>query len=92
MKYGILGHVGFSKKGQDGNRIISLGDVLECLAIRNIYRLMGENTSDLITCYPYEIDEYDGEYVVLPINVYSLNINYSKRILPVFLGLTLGGG
>lgn len=91
MNYGILTHIGFSKKGGKQNRIISIGDVFECLAIRNIYKSMGVEEKDLIVCYPYELTEYQGEYCVLPINAYSLNIDYSHRILPVFLGLTLGG-
>lgn len=92
MDYGILTHIGFSKKGEKQNRIISIGDVFECLAIRNIYKSIGINENELLICYPYELGEYDGEYCVLPINVYALNIDYSDRILPVFLGLTLGGG
>ena len=92
MNYGILTHIGFAKKEEKQNRIISIGDVLECLAIRNIYHSMGIKEENLITCYPYELNEYQGEYCVLPINVYALNIDYSYRILPVFLGLTLGGG
>lgn len=91
MNYGILTHIGFSKKGGKQNRIISIGDVLECLAIRNIYQSIGVDENELITCYPYELNEYQGEYCVLPINVYALNIDYSNRILPVFLGLTWGG-
>lgn len=92
MRYGILTHIGFSKSGGGKNRILSIGDVLECLAIRNIYRSIGVEEENLILCYPYELNEYDGEYCVLPINVYALNIDYSNRILPVFLGITLGGG
>lgn len=92
MKYGFLGHIGFSKKGENNNRIMSMGDIFECLAILNIYHSMGIQADELVTCYPYELDSYDGEYVVLPINVYSLNIDWSYRILPVFLGLSLGGG
>ncbi len=91
MKYGILGHIGFSKKGGNKKRLMSMGDIFECLAIQEIYKRLGIAEDDLITCYPYELDEYLGEYVVLPINVYALNIDYSRRILPVFLGLTLGG-
>ena len=68
-----------------------MGDILECLVIRNIYQSMGISDEDLITCYPYELCEYNGEYCILPINVYSLNLNLSSRILPVFLGITVGG-
>lgn len=91
MRYGILGHIGFSKKDGNANRLMSMGDIFECLAILRIYEELGINKDDLITCYPYELDNYDGEYVVLPINVYALNVDYARRIIPVFLGLTLGG-
>lgn len=91
MRYGILGHIGFSKKDGNENRLMSMGDIFECLAILRIYEELGINKNDLLTCYPYELDSYDGEYVVLPINVYALNVDYARRIIPVFLGLTLGG-
>jgi len=91
MKYGILGHIGFSKKGHEGNRLMSMGDVFECLAIQQIYESMGVAKDELITCFPYELDSYEGEYIIVPINVYALNVDYSRRIIPVFLGLTLGG-
>lgn len=91
MQYGILTHIGFSKKGEENRRIISIGDVLECFAIRNIYESMNVSEESLIECYPYELNTYAGPYCVLPINVYALSIDYSPRILPVFLGLTLGG-
>ncbi len=91
MNYGILKHVGFAKDGESNNRLISLGDIFECLAIRNIYNQMGIANEELISCCQYDLEDYKGEYVVLPINIYSLNVNYSRRILPCFLGLTIGG-
>lgn len=92
MRFGILKHVGFSREGEEHNRIISAGDALECLAIRNVYRSMGIDENELVGCYPYELGQYYGEYCVLPINVYALSLDYSRRIIPCFLGLTLGGG
>lgn len=93
MKYGLLAHIGFARgrEGAEKNRIVSMGDMFECMAILRIYEEAGIKEEDLIYCYAYELDTYEGEYVVLPINIYSLNINWSKRILPVFLGLSLGG-
>ena len=91
MNYGILTHLGYAKKGEKQNREFSIGDVLECLAIRNVYQSIGVDENDLIICSLHDLNTYQGEYCVLPINVYSLNIDYSKRILPVFLGLALGG-
>ena len=91
MNYGILRHIGYTKSTEGRRSEISIGDVLECLVIRNIYASMGVEEDKITTCYQHELPEYDGEYVVLPINVYEHNINYSDRVLPVFLGLTLGG-
>lgn len=92
MKYGFLSHIGFQKSGGEGNkRIVSMGDIFEGLALRNIYNRMGIKENELVSCHHYEMSDYMGEYIVVPINVYQLNLNWSKRILPVFLGLTLGG-
>jgi hypothetical protein len=70
---------------------MSMGDVFECLAIKKLYEKMGVPEENIITCNAYDLSEYRGEYVVLPINIYSVHFDYSSRILPVFLGLTLGG-
>lgn len=91
MKYGIVKHIGFAKENDTQNRLVSLGDIFECLAIKKIYEKMQVEFDDLIICHQNNLDSYLGEYVVLPINIYSLNVNYSDRILPVFLGLSIGG-
>ena len=91
MKYGRLVHIGFAKKDNSENRLMSLGDMFECLAIEKIYERLEINKEDILDCNQYEVMQYNGEYIVLPINIYSLNVRYSKRILPVFLGLTIGG-
>lgn len=91
MKYGRLIHIGFAQNGQSEKRLISVGDVFECLAIEKVYERMGVKKEEIIDCYQYDVETYEGEYIVLPINIYSLNVRYSTRILPVFLGLTIGG-
>lgn len=91
MKYGRLVHIGFAKNNTNENRLMSVGDIFECLALEKIYEKMGIPRDEIIDCYQYEVEQYEGEYIVLPINIYSLNVRYSKRILPVFLGLTIGG-
>jgi hypothetical protein len=94
MKYGILKHVGFSKGDDDNRRLISMGDVLESLAIKSLYQRMGIDDSQIVECNAYDLHEYGKngeEYVVLPINYYSITVNYSSRVLPVFLGESLGG-
>lgn len=92
MKYGRLVHIGFSNNNEkEKKRLISVGDVFECLALEKIYERMGIPKDEIVDCYQYEVEQYAGEYIVLPINIYSLNVRYSRRILPVFLGLTIGG-
>ena len=93
MKYGRIVHIGYAKNDKSTEkRLISAGDVLECLAIQKIYESMGIDESEIVDCYVHDLENYEGEYIVVPINFYVWNIKYSRRILPVYLGLTLGGG
>lgn len=93
MKYGRIVHIGYAKNEKSTEkRLISAGDVLECLAIQRIYESMGVKENEIVDCYVHDLENYDGEYIVVPINFYVWNIKYSRRVLPVYLGLTLGGG
>lgn len=93
MKYGRIVHIGYAKNEKSTERrLISAGDVLECLAIQKIYESMGVEESEIVDCYVHDLENYEGEYIVVPINFYVWNIKYSRRVLPVYLGLTLGGG
>lgn len=90
MKYGRIVHIGYSR-GTNERREINLGDIFECMAIENVYRKLGICENDILSIYQHNLEDYDGEYVVLPINIYAQKINYSSRVLPVFLGITYGG-
>lgn len=93
MKYGRIVHIGYAKNNKsEEKRLISAGDVLECLALQRVYDSMGIPKEDIVDCYIHDLENYDGEYIVVPLNFYVWNIRYSRRILPVYLGLTLGGG
>ena len=94
MKFANIIHNGLSI-GR-GKRIINLGDSFEILAIDQIYEKMGIAREDIVYINFYEMKDYDGEYVVLPINfqleleLFGKNmLQISDRIIPVFLGLSL---
>jgi len=70
----------------------NLGDTILTMAMDNIYRKMGIPEEDIIILSVHELSEYNGEYIVLPIN--TISINYfeggvegylSPKIIPVFL-------
>lgn len=78
------------------NRTINLGDAFEIIAIDRIYEKMGIPSKDIIEIDLYELDRYEGEEVILPINfmfvpkIMGTNLlGISSRIIPVFLGLTI---
>lgn len=91
MKYGRLVHIGYADSSETSKREVNVGDILEGMALENIYNRMGIDKSQILNVYQHEIRKYDGEYVVLPINCYNHTVEYSDRIIPVFIGLTLGG-
>lgn len=92
MKYGRIICNGVTK-GNDKTekRKMNIGDIFECMAIDNIYERMGVDKSEIIDCNQNQLDIYDGEYVVIPINFYYTSVTFSSRVLPVYLGLSLGG-
>lgn len=75
---------------------INIGDSFQWLAIQYIYHKMGIEEKDIIQIPKAEVGTYEGENVILPINcLYSGNgkgirlFPLSRKILPVFLGLSL---
>lgn len=92
MKYGRILHIGYSRGiDKSEKREINIGDIFECMALENVYDRMGIDKSQIVNCYQHQIKDYEGEYIVLPVNFYYTSARYSSRILPVFLGLTVGG-
>ena len=76
------------------NRLVNIGDYAQLLAIDNLYSYMGVKEEDIVRIEYYDLLDYDGEYVVLPINFIFNNPYYgerelllSSRIIPVFLGI-----
>lgn len=94
MKYANIIHNGLSVK--DGKRIINLGDSFEILAIDQLYQKMGIDLNDVVYIDFYNLSNYDGDYVILPINfqieleLFQIDmLKFSPKIIPVFLGLSL---
>ena len=93
MKFGNLIHNGLCRGNE--NRIVNLGDAFELIAIDEIYERMGLDKKQIVGIDMYELDKYDGETVILPINFMlapqSMGANIlqmSHKIIPVFLGVT----
>ena len=92
MRYGVLVVTPFSSEKDCWN--VNLGDMVQEEAILYIYERMGIKREDVVRIEIKDINNYDGEYVILPINI-NLSFNWiinifplPKRIIPVFLGLS----
>lgn len=80
----------------DRNDRLTIGDDIQLLAIQNLYKTMGIRTEDIIRVPFHELANWKGEYVVLPISfpLYGFHeemriTQFSPKIIPVFLGLSL---
>ena len=93
MKYANLKHNGLAYDRE--NRIVNLGDAFEIISIDQIYKRMGIPKEEIIYIDLYQLDSYEGEEVVLPINFmlspYVMEkdmLKFSDKITPIFLGVT----
>lgn len=76
----------------------NIGDYIQIVAIDNLYNYMKIDSRSIVRIRPCDLATYDGEEVILPINFLMFNnspyffdkegINFSTRIIPVFLGVT----
>lgn len=99
MKYASIsierGYAGAAIRfGTNSTRKINIGDYAQILAIDHLYEVMGIPAKDIIYIEYYDLFDYDGEYVILPINFIFFNAYYGERdlilspkIIPVFLGI-----
>lgn len=87
MKYGII-----SYKRKD---VINLGDDIQLLAIKNIYKKMGISWENIKYIEFQELWSYKGEIVILPICFPFFGYHYSRVtcfspfIIPVFLSISI---
>ena len=96
MKYGLLAITPL--KNTSDRFYINLGDWIQYICIRDLYHQMGIDDDDIISIDINDIMNYEGEYVILPINI-NLSLNWiidifplPNRIIPVFLGLSFFSG
>ncbi len=90
MKYAMRIHEGQAKSNEiNKKRVINIGDLFMCLSVKRIYEMGNIQEKDIKQIQTYDFEEYDGEYVVLPMNFYESTLAISSRILPVFLALSL---
>lgn len=72
---------------------LNFGDHIQAEAIDQLYRHMGIPEEDIVKISYYDLQTYDGEPVILPLNmVFVLYMSehgklFSPKITPVFLGI-----
>lgn len=92
MKYGLL--ITSVLKERIDENCMNMGDMMQTLGILSLYRRMGIPQDQIVEIGINDIMSYDGDYVILPINI-NLSFNWCtnifplpSKILPVFLGLS----
>ena len=92
MKYGVI--VVTPVSSNEDRNFINMGDMIQAEAIIYIYEKMGIKRSDIVAIELKDINHYNGEYLILPINI-NLSFNWiidifplPPHIIPVFFGLS----
>lgn len=92
MKYGVLVVTPISV--EKDRAFINIGDMIQAEAILYVYERMGIKRQDVVRLELKDIKNYQGEYLILPINI-NLSLNWiidvfplPSHIIPVFLGLS----
>lgn len=92
MKYGVL--VVTSLTAQPDRNMANIGDAIQTEAILYLYEQMGIQRKDVLKIDINQVNQYEGEYMILPINI-NLSLNWivnifplPSHIIPVFLGLS----
>lgn len=84
----------FANLELDSNKQMeNIGDWVQIFAIEHLYEYMGIDKNEIVAIKISELNTYDGEYVILPIN-YPLYGYYqlSSKIIPVYLGISVISG
>lgn len=98
MKFACIsiekGSINLKKKSEVKDRVVNIGDHMQLIAIMNLYKYMGIPEEDIVRIEYYDLFDYEGEYLILPINFIYFNPYYGERdlifspkIIPVFLGI-----
>lgn len=91
MKYARIDieTIGFVNKRDKTH--INFGDHLQNIVIKDLYSQMNIPDEEVYCLDFNEISTYDGEYLILPVNQaisHKLNKFFSRKIIPVFLGIS----
>lgn len=97
MKYGLIvykgSHGGCIRRKEKGR--FNVGDNIQMYAMKQIYAKMGIDENNIIKIDFHDLYTYDGEYVILPINLFFFGCHDAKetwfptspKIIPVFIGV-----
>lgn len=91
MKFATINIETIGVVNRDDKSHINIGDHLQNIIIKDIYKSMGITNEDIYELDFNEITTYSGEYLVLPINQAisrGLHKFLSKKIIPVVLGIS----
>lgn len=72
MKYGVL--VVTSLTAQPDRNMANIGDAIQTEAILYLYEQMGIQRKDVLKIDINQVNQYEGEYMILPINI-NLSLN-----------------
>lgn len=97
MKYGVIDYsYGVSAAYGAGNRYcVDIGNDMQSLAVEYLYERLGIDGSQIVRIGYHELRTYEGEYVILPMNMYGTKDEIcplSPRIVPLFIGFNYVSG
>lgn len=96
MKFALL-NMDLDEQNVTGKAIVNIGSVAMRLAIKELLcKRMGIKLDEIIEIPLSNIGSYDGEYVIMPLNMHWMQdvgnkrlLSMSSRIIPVFLSVSL---
>lgn len=96
VKFANIDFEGYQQEIVAPETNVNIGDFIEIIAIDNLYKYMNLQSSDIKRLDFYDLENYQGPPVILPIN-FRLIVDYpqwniqrwSSRIIPVFIGVSL---
>lgn len=95
MKFGKLNCESFEQSVK-GERLVNVGDMAMAESMKRIMLNMGIKEKDIIEIKFEDLEKYDGEYVIMPINTFWTNdpgnkkfFSMSRKIIPVFISISL---
>ncbi|MEL3908407.1 MAG: polysaccharide pyruvyl transferase family protein [Treponemataceae bacterium] len=99
MKFGVLALDYDSQvvnSGRNEYSIVNIGSVVMRLMLEKLLVRMGIPQDEIIKINFYNLSSYDGEYVIVPINMHWMQdtgnkklFTMSKKIIPIFLSISL---